>query len=83
MGTGCCMTDPLEDTQALSAEEVAELTGEAEEQDETPEKVAETEITVPIESSDQLESGGPETVHPRRSASSQHRCPTDRAHVQH
>jgi hypothetical protein len=38
------MTDPPEDTQALSAEEVAELTGEAEEQDETgaPEKVAET-----------------------------------------
>ena len=61
MGTGCCMTDPLEDTQALSAEEVAELTGEAEEQDETgaPEKVAETEITVPIESSDQLKSGVP------------------------
>ena len=47
------MTDPLEDTQALSAEE---LTGEAEEQDETgaPGKVAETENTVPIESSDQL-----------------------------
>jgi hypothetical protein len=43
------MTDPLEDTQALSADEVAELTGEAEEQDETgaPEKVAETENTVP------------------------------------
>jgi hypothetical protein len=43
------MTDPLEDTQALSAEEVAELTGEAEEQDETgaPEKVAETEHLVP------------------------------------
>ena len=39
------MNDPLEDTQALSAEEVAELTGEAEEPDETgaPEKVAETE----------------------------------------
>ena len=55
------MTDPLEDTQALSAEEVAELTGEAEEQDErgAPEKVAETEITVPIESSDQLKSGVP------------------------
>ena len=55
------MTDPLEDTQALSAEEVAELTGEAEEQDETgaPEKVAETENTVPIESSDQLGAGAP------------------------
>ena len=73
MGTGCCMTDSLEDTQVLSrttqvlsAEEVAELTGEAEEQDETgaPEKVAETEITVPIESSDQLESGGPKPFIP-------------------
>ena len=53
------MTDPLEDTQALSAAEVAELSGEAEEQDETgaPEKVAETENTVPIESSDQLGDG--------------------------
>jgi hypothetical protein len=53
------MTDPLEDTQALSAEEVAELTGEAEEQDETgaPETVAETENAVPIESSDQLGDG--------------------------
>ena len=59
MGTGCCMTDSLEDTQALSAEEVAELTGAAEEQDETsaPEKVAETENTVPIDSSGQLENG--------------------------
>ena len=60
------MTDPLEDTQALSAEEVAELTGAAEEQDETgaPEKVAETENTVPIESSDQLESGVPKPFIP-------------------
>ena len=51
------MTDPFEDTQALSAEEVAELTGEAEEQDQTgaPEKVAETEETVPIESSDAID----------------------------
>ena len=66
MGTGCCMTDPLDDTQALSAEEVAELTGATEEQDETgaPEKVAETEITVPIESSDQLESGVPKPFIP-------------------
>ena len=60
------MTDPLEDTQALSAEEVAELTGEAEEQDETatPERVAETENTVPIESSDQLEDGVPQPFIP-------------------
>jgi hypothetical protein len=60
------MTDPLEDTQALSAEEVAELTGEAEEQDETgaPEKVAETENTVPIESSDQLGDGAPQPFIP-------------------
>jgi hypothetical protein len=60
------MTDPLEKTQALSAEEVAELTGEAEEQDETgaPEKVAETEKTVPIESSDQLGDGAPQPFMP-------------------
>ena len=60
------MTDPLEDTQALSAEEVAELTGKAEERDETgaPEKVAETENTVPIESSDQLENGVPQPFIP-------------------
>jgi hypothetical protein len=60
------MTDPPEDTQALSAEEVAELTGEAEEQDETgaPEKVAETETTVPIESSDQLGGGAPQPFIP-------------------
>lgn len=66
MGTGCCMTDSLEDTQTPSAEEVAELTGAAEEQDETgaPEKVAETENTVPIESSDQLENGVPQPFIP-------------------
>jgi hypothetical protein len=60
------MTDPLEDTQALSAEELAELTGEAEEQDETgaPEKVAETKNTVPIESSDQLGDGAPQPFIP-------------------
>jgi hypothetical protein len=60
------MTDSLEDTQALSAEEVAELTGAAEEQDETgaPEKVAETENTVPIESSGQLENGVPQPFIP-------------------
>lgn len=66
MGTGCCMTESLEDTQPLSAEEVAELTGAAEEQDETgaPDKVAETENTVPIKSSDQLESGVPQPFIP-------------------
>jgi len=60
------MTDALEDTQVLSAEEVAELTGEAEEQDETgaPENVAETENTVPIESSDQLGDGAPQPFMP-------------------
>jgi len=66
------MTDPLEDTQALSAEEVAELTGEAEEQDETgaPEKVAETENAVPIESSDQLRAGAPQPFIPEDAPSS-------------
>ena len=66
MGTGCCMTDPLEDTQALSAEEVAELTGATEEQDETgaPEKVAEMENTVPTESSGQLANGVPQPFIP-------------------
>jgi hypothetical protein len=65
------MTDPLEDTQALSAEEVAELTGEAEEQDETgaPEKVAETENTVPIESSDELGDGAPQPFMPEEAPS--------------
>jgi len=65
------MTDPLEDTQALSAEEVAELTGEAEEQDETgaPEKVAETENAVPIESSDQLGDGAPQPFMPEEAPS--------------
>jgi hypothetical protein len=65
------MTDPLEDTQALSADEVAELTGEAEEQDETgaPEKVAETENTVPIESSDQLGDGAPQPFIPEEAPS--------------
>jgi hypothetical protein len=65
------MTDPLEKTQALSAEEVAELTGEAEEQDETgaPEKVAETEKTVPIESSDQLGDGAPQPFTPEEALS--------------
>ena len=60
------MTDPVEETQALSAEEVAEVTGEAEEQDETgaPEKVAQTENTVPIESSDQLRGGAPQPFIP-------------------
>jgi hypothetical protein len=65
------MTDPLEDTQALSAEEVAELTGEAEEQDETGalEQVAEMENTVPIESSDQLGDGAPQPFIPEEALS--------------
>ena len=56
------MTNPLEDTQVLNAEEVAELTGEAEEQDRTgaPEKVAETE-SVPIESFDAIRQPGDES----------------------
>ena len=65
------MTDPLEDTQAASPEEVAELTGEAEAQDETGalEKVAETENTVPIESSDQLGAGAPRPFIPQETPS--------------
>jgi len=60
------MTDPREDTRALSAEEVAGLTGQAEEQDETgaPEKVAETQDTAPIESSDQLGAAAPQPFIP-------------------
>jgi hypothetical protein len=62
------MTDPLEDTQALSA---AEVTGEAEEQDETgaPEKIAETEATVPIESFDELGTGAPQPFTPEEAPS--------------
>jgi len=65
------MTDPLEDTQALSAEEMAELVGEAEEQDETggPEKVAQTEKRVPIESSDQLGDEAPQPFMPEEAPS--------------
>ena len=50
------MPEPTEDTVALSAEEVAAITGEAEEQDETgaPEKVAETEQEHPLESPEAL-----------------------------
>jgi hypothetical protein len=50
------MSEPTEETVALSAEEVAEITGEAEEQDETgaPEKVAETEDEHPLESPDAI-----------------------------
>lgn len=74
------MTDRLEDTHALSAEDVAELTGEAEEQDETgaPEKVAETENRVPIESSDQVGDGAPQPFTPQDAPSP--RANTD-AHV--
>ena len=66
VGNKVWMTDPLEDTQALSAEEVAELTGEAEEQDETgaPEKVAEAEEAVPIESFDELGGRAPQPFTP-------------------
>jgi hypothetical protein len=66
------MADPLEDTQALSAEEVAELTGEAEEQDETgaPEKVAETEQTVPIGPTDRVGDRAPHSFMPEDALSS-------------
>jgi hypothetical protein len=81
------MTDPLAHTHALSAGEVAELTGEAEEQDETgaPELVAETENTVPIESSDRLGDGAPQPFTPKRSpvAFSEHEAARGRGHVQH
>jgi len=65
------MTNPLEDTQALTAEEVAELTGDAEDQDETgaPEKVAETEDAATIESSDQLGDGAPQPFVPEEAPS--------------
>jgi hypothetical protein len=65
------VTELPEDTQVLSAEEVAAITGEAEEQDETgaPEKVAETEETVPIESSDQLGDGAPQPFMPEEAPS--------------
>jgi len=65
------MTDPLEDTQALSAEEVAQLTGEAAEQDETgaPERDADTEKAAPIESSDQLGDGAPQPFTPEETPS--------------
>jgi stringent starvation protein B len=55
-GKSTSVTEPVEDTVALSADEVAEITGEAEEQDETgaPEKVAETEETHPLESPEAL-----------------------------
>ena len=55
----------------MSAKEVAELTGEAEEQDETgaPEKVAETQDAVPIESSDQLGDGAPQPFIPEEAQS--------------
>jgi hypothetical protein len=63
------VTELPEDTKVSSAEEVAAITGEAEEQDETgaPEKVAETEETVPIESSDQLGDGAPQPFVPEES----------------
>lgn len=50
------MTDPVEDTRVWSPEEVAEVTGEAEEEDESgaPERVAETEAEHPLESPEAL-----------------------------
>ena len=46
------MADPTEDTRVFSADEVAEITGEAEEEDESgaPERVAETDHDHPLES---------------------------------
>jgi hypothetical protein len=65
------MTDRLQRTQAPRAEEAAEFTGEAEEEDETgaPEKVAETEEAVPIESSDELGDGAPQPFIPEDASS--------------
>jgi hypothetical protein len=65
------MAEPLDDTQALSAEEVAQLTGDAEGRGETgaPEKVAETENTVPIESSDELGDGAAQPFIPEEAPS--------------
>ena len=62
---------PHEDTQALSGEEVTELTRQADQQDETgaPERVAETENTAPIESSDQLGGGAPQPFIPEEAPS--------------
>ena len=50
------MSESHEDTVAVSPEELAEITGEAEEADEAgaPEKVAETEDEHPLESPDAL-----------------------------
>ena len=46
------MTGPREDTQVFSADEVAEITGEAEEEGESgaPERVAGTDHEHPLES---------------------------------
>jgi hypothetical protein len=50
------VTELPEDTQVLSAEEVAAITGEAEEEDETgaPERVAEPDEEHPLESPDSI-----------------------------
>jgi len=63
------MMDPLEDTQALRVEDLAEISGKAEEQDETgaPERVAETEETVPIEA--ELGDGAPRPFVPEDESS--------------
>ena len=60
------MTDPLDDTHTLSADELAELTGEGEGQDETgaPENGPETGDTVPSESSGALGGGVPQPFVP-------------------
>ena len=68
------MNDPLEDTQAMSAEELAEITGEAEEEDETgaPERVAHPEDEHPLESPESIrrprEEGGADESSTRVSA---------------
>ena len=50
------MADPVEDARVWSPEEVAEVTGEAEEEDESgaPERVAETADEHPLESPEAL-----------------------------
>ena len=65
------MMDPLEDTQALRVEDLAEISGKAEEQDETgaPERVAETEMTVPIEAVAELGEAAPRPFVPEDESS--------------
>ena len=65
------MMDPLEDTQALRVADLAEISGKAEEQDETgaPERVAETEMTVPIEAAAELGEAAPRPFVPEDESS--------------